>query len=179
MKFCIATGIFVTALLICSCSSLNDIYVENGYYRITLQKVNWVLLLPEEHFTLKQSYLDNEMYRAYYVLRDFNSGMNAYISIERNREYNDTKTYLENKWNTRSANLPKAINVKQTDTEECSILTYIIPEELNKGNFNIIYKKEDIFIDVHLSKLNFSSDDLNKYNSIFKAISFSTKPQKK
>jgi tetratricopeptide (TPR) repeat protein len=162
----------IIAIIFISCAS-NKYLVKNGnMYNFSTEKVNWILSFPADNFKLKSGFVDANGL-SNFVLRDFNSGFNLYIScIGTNSGYCDTKTYLENKWENKKKSSPSAKNVKMTTTDESSILTYLVPEELNKGNIDVVYLKDDVFIDIYLSKLNFNAADNNYFANFFNSLKF-------
>jgi tetratricopeptide (TPR) repeat protein len=158
-----------------SCSSPNLLLKKYGYYNFSVENANWILKFPADDFKLKTEFYESNGLTSFITLMDYTSGFTLYIRTEINLEYDDTESYLDYIWDISRRNRPAAKNVKKVNTEESSFVTYHVPEELNKGCINVIYLKDDIFVDILLSKLQFTIHDNSYLQKFFTTLKFEKK----
>lgn len=164
-------------LMLAACSSSGLLVQNDGFYLLTVMKADWILKFPSGNFIVQAETVESNGTTAYFVFRDFESGYNLYVHVESDRKYDHPETYLEEKWEYSRKKLPPVHNVRKTGTDEYCIVSYFVPDELYKGNINVVYYRGGLFIDMRLSKLYFTEADNAFFQAFFPGVEFVDKKE--
>lgn len=165
---------FIVCLSICQVKNTLANDDKEKIVRLALPGYNWMLEIDKEGFKIEEGEMTpNGEARRIFVKND-NTGINMSIFLEKAPKSGDINDCREYYWNKMKKSPFEEIDIKRSQYRDMAILEYMINEymgqKINQKNIHAYLVKDDIWIDVHLSKVNFKIEEENIFMEIIDAI---------
>lgn len=139
----------------------------------------WVLVVDSPGFAVESQGTKPDG-REYLLANDHKRNVVISITLERSSQGADPKTcpdYLRSRAQSLTPLGPK--NIKYTEVAHMPVLEYFIPLmqgiPIKQESFVACTAKDDVYVDIHLSKVLFESSDASVFSEILNAVHFAEK----
>jgi tetratricopeptide (TPR) repeat protein len=153
---------------------------SNGKVRLFLPEKTWVMEVNIEGFKLEENLLSFDGESRRFFVSNENKNLFMSVFLEKAEGLWDSKDYREYYWNEYKRNTAK--NKELSEPEEIRIweegekamLEYINKEfegiKINQKHLHLFMTKEDIWIHIHLSKVDYKPEDEKLFREILDSV---------
>ena len=173
------TCLVLLAIVILSCASSKYLTKTDDSYRITSDHFSWSMSFPEEGLKQEQEKIRPDGKAIYYMFTNKSTGLNASIFIEPAVDFDDPVPYRDKYWEGQKQRYSNAKNIRKTENENYAVIEYLVPEfygvKLDQQHMNAMFVEDGYWIDVHLSKVGFKSEEKKFFDDFLNSIKFERK----
>jgi len=159
---------------------------EDNEYLLSADGASWFLQFAKADFELLQSKFRNEGRSRYFHFSD-KSGLNVSFFIEPASSCRTSVECRKMQHDKPSASMKAARYVKDYEINGFAVVEYFLEKPgddliaqfpalkgkvINQGNINAHYVREGYWVDVHISKLNFSDADRLRFKKTIESLAF-------
>jgi hypothetical protein len=144
--------------------------------RVSAPGGGWDLVLPVKGLAVLDEQADEKRKSKNIMAADEKTGLTVSVFMEPSRKQGDHSTVRDVYWG-RAKNSPmKKDNIKLDKVGDYATVDYIVPDiegqAIQQKNVNVYIAHEGVWIDVHLSKVEFTEKDQPLFNEAVKGIRF-------
>ena len=169
-------GVCLLAAACATTSSVSSIKKEGSAYNIALPIGNQIINFPAKDFKLKTA--DDS--RPYYFLTNSKTGLNVSFNFERATSCNDSKScrdYFANK--LKAANFMDKKNWRMFQVGKVSVSENMDGPvgglDLKMQHMNAHYVTDGVWVDMHMSKVDYEKSDKKLFVNFIKSVKFQQK----
>lgn len=178
-KLCVSLIVILCALVTARATAVSSIEKQElAYYRIPVPTTAWILEFPLKGFKVNQA--DNSL--PYYFLTNNRTGLNVSFNFERATECNSSescrdyflkklKTLFPSRRNWRSSQIGEVYVSESMDAPEGGGIN------LKQQHMNAHFVKDGVWIDMHLSKVDYREADRKLFLDFVRSVRFRSKTQ--
>lgn len=160
-----------------SCTGSEYLVKENNKYIISYEYSQWILSFPIDNykFSSVKSSLDGAT--CYYLFTNDENHLTVSFYLEKAKKDEDAISYRDQTFSEVKFLYPNIEHVVKTNLKDCSVVEYYIPdmfgEKINQQNMNAHFVKDGLWVDLHISKVNFHENERETFYNFLKSVSFS------
>jgi tetratricopeptide (TPR) repeat protein len=162
-----------------ACSSSKYLTKINDHYELTTDHVNWIITFPRADLNLEIEKINPQGTVVYHMFTNKNTGLNISFFIEPAFEFDDPVSYRDKYWQEQKRIYENAMNLIKNDFADYALLQYLIPQflgmRIDQQNMNAMFVKDDYWIDLHLSKVNFREEERKLFHDFINSLKFRIK----
>jgi tetratricopeptide (TPR) repeat protein len=166
----------VLTLLFCAVASL-PLYAE-GIDRIFHFDNDWVLKIDLKKFSIqKNEYVYERSFRNIYAFRD--NGLIVSVFVEPAAEEGDSTVARQYYTGKLSQSPLTKTQVKVSEKGEIAFYEYFVPkfrdQDINQQHMNMYIARDNLWIDIHISKVNYSHADRALFDAVINSVKIEPK----
>ncbi len=162
----------ICMIFIIACSSSKYLTKQNDRYELTTTHVNWIMSFPRTDLSMELKKSNPQGTAVYHMFTNKKTGLNVSFFIEPAIEFEDPVSYRDNY----KLMYENAVNMVKKEFVDYASLEYLVPEflgrKLNQQHMNAMYVKDDYWIDLHLSKVDFKEGEQNLFYDFINCVKF-------
>jgi tetratricopeptide (TPR) repeat protein len=169
----------LTSILLFACSSSKYLTKNNDQYELTTSQVNWILSFPSSDLSLEVKKSNPQGTSVYHMFTNKKTGLIVSFFIEPAIEFEDPVSYRDKCLNDVKQLHGNAANLIKKEFAEYALLEYLVPEflgrKIDQQNMNAMYVRDDYWIDLHLSKVDFKEGEQKLFYDFINSVKFQQK----
>ncbi|HSB08217.1 MAG TPA: tetratricopeptide repeat protein [Blastocatellia bacterium] len=142
--------------------------------KLGVPDANWMLQIQTDGFVLQQTQIEDDGFGTMMMASNPKTLMVMSVYLERAPHKGDSHEARRYYWGKTDKNTPKKDDIKLSDFADLPIVEYMVKSfqgsRVNQKSVNAYLAKGDVWIDVHLSKVDFSPADQELFDSILRSI---------
>lgn len=144
--------------------------------KLSLPEKTWALEINVEGFKVQKKILSSDGSAMNIFLSNKATGLNMSVYLEKALKAGDKNTVRDYYWEKEKSSPLEKEDIKMWEFGEMAISEYLIKKVANKKinmkNVNAYLVKEDIWVDIHLSKIEFESTEDKLFKEVLKTVKF-------
>ncbi|MDP3150232.1 MAG: hypothetical protein Q8N83_14010 [Ignavibacteria bacterium] len=169
--------IVTLSLFLQSCAGREYLVKENNKYNISYKYSPWTISFPIDNYQFKYDKNTSDDASCYYLFTNNENNLIVSFYLEPAKKSEDATSYRDQTFSTLKYLYPKVEHVIKTNLRDCSVVEYYIPElyseKINQQNMNAHFVKDGLWVDLHISKVNFHESERETFYNFLKSVSFS------
>ena len=145
----------------------------------TLKQAPWTLTLPAGDFKMAQKQLKPDGGGAYFLLIDKKQGFNLSMYIEPAKDCTDSRSCRDMIWKLGNPAWVNPQDVVQSELGDVSFVEFLIPSfqgmPVKQQNMYAEFVVDGFWVDLHLSKTDYKTEDHKLFERIIRSIKFEPK----
>ena len=174
-KLCGSLIIILCALITACATAVSSIEKQGLAYRIVVPTTAWALEFPSEGFKVEQA----DHSRPYYYLTNDRTGLNVSFNFERSIKCNNSESCRDYFSNKLKAGFPNKKNWRSSQIGDVYVSENmdgpVSGFNLKQQHMNAHFVKEGVWIDMHLSKVDYREADRELFLNFVRSVRFRPK----
>jgi tetratricopeptide (TPR) repeat protein len=169
--------IFAASLILVLATATAVLSQENpqGLFKLALPGRNWALELDIRGFQIRGHEVRPDGEGRKILAENPNTGVIMSIFIEKAPKKGDTKECRDYWWNQTKKSSPlKAEDIKMSERNQLALVEYMVKkyqsQQVNQKNYHAYLAKDDVWVDMHLSKVNFQPSEEKLFYSVLNTV---------
>jgi hypothetical protein len=168
---------FVVACLLVSFAGANA--QEEKRLSFTIPESPWTLTMPADNFNVAQKQMKSDGDGAYFYLIDEKQGLNLSMYIEPATNCKDSKSCRDLVWKSGNPLWVDPQNLVQSEIGNASCFEFLISSfqgrSIQQQNMYAEFVVDGFWVDMHISKVLYKSEEHTLFERIIKSIKFDPK----
>ena len=170
---------FLILIFVFACSSSKYLTKKNDHYELTIAHVNWIISFPRSDLSLDVKESNPQGTAVYHMFTNKKTGLIVSFFIEPAIDFTDPVSYRDKYLEDVNQMYDNAVNLVKKDFTDYALLEYLVPEiqdiKIDHQHINAMFVKDDYWIDLHLSKVNFKPEEQRLFYDFIKSVNFQQK----
>jgi tetratricopeptide (TPR) repeat protein len=166
-------------IFVYGCSASKYLTKNNDHYELTTAHVNWIISFPRTDLLLEVKESNPQGTAVYHMFTNKKTGLNVSFFIEPAIEFEDPFSYRDKYLEDIKQMYGNALNLVKKNFADYALLEYLVPEiqdmKIDHQHMNAMYVKDDYWIDLHLSKVNFKPEEQKLFSDFINSVNFQQK----
>ncbi|HEY6093658.1 MAG TPA: hypothetical protein VIU93_01775 [Gallionellaceae bacterium] len=167
--------VILCALVTACATDVSSIETQGGVYRIAVPTTAWAMEFPSEGFKLEQA--DNS--RPYYFLTNGRTGLSVSFNFEHATKCNDSESCRDYFSEKLKAGFPGKKNWRSSRIGDVYVSENmdgpVSGFNLKQQHMNAHFVKEGVWVDMHISKVNYREADRELFLDFVRSVRFRQK----
>lgn len=142
--------------------------------RLGVPDTNWMLEIQTDGFDLQETQVSDDGFGTMMMASNPKTLMVMSVYLEKAQHKGDSREARKYYWANTDKNSPRKEDIRISEFGGLPIVEYKVKDfqgtRVNQKSVNAYLAKDDVWIDVHLSKVQFSDADQELFDSILKSI---------
>jgi len=169
-------SLLIVLLLLIKPTSLLYADTDSEEIQLSLPDKTWALGIDLSDFKIENAEFNKGVTGRMLYAINSHTGIIISIFLEKAAFKGDSKVCREYYWNKAKQSPFQKDDLKFSEVGEKALVEYMIKTyqgiTVNQKNVNAYMSKDDVWIDIHLSKTNFTPKDEELFNAILKSVNF-------
>lgn len=172
--------IFAFCILLISCLPLVQAQTSNEKrINFTVPAAPWNLTLPKDNLVVEEPQFKPDGRSGYFVMNDTKNKMTISFYIEPAVNCKDSKSCRDMVWKLGNPVWENLQNVVQSEIEGFSYFEFLLPSfqgvPVKQQNMYVQIVKDGFWVDLHISKVLYKSQEHELFKQVIKSIKFEPK----
>ena len=158
-----------------SCTTEKLFKNENGLTMMSAAPIKWYLTFPTCKFQFVNKMKKPDNSGTYFMFSNYETGVSVSFFLDSAGKCKSSECLRDVAWIKQKDNLEGASNILLSSIGDAYSYEYLLPKVYNYYNLHVNLYKDGYWVDIHLSKLNYSEKDRYLFTDFISSLSFQPK----